>query len=362
MNKLIDRLYIGTGPIHIADAFFHAETKHEKVMMIDRHSEIGGAWVAIKVGNYGQLEIGCHIWSYNKKVYRFLNEFLDLDLIKMNPQPYLQKGKTKIKYDHKNALRTTRETLMRLKKLDFKSLKIYLLENPSSRFPIISRPYLYPRGGAREFQDKLIQKIQETAVEIELNKEVSVAEFKNDVWNISHSNGDSIQSRELCLTASSALKKIIFKGEEYPIEYKTIDFSHYHIVFEGELAKKISYIRVLNHPLIHRISDITFQLDNQSGKELSVLLVGVIPDELARYDKETEVIAAISEFLLANSIINDKNKFQFSQKNSFKTAYIPEDVRDNINALHPSIELAGTSDIIYGFRRQMRKWKNENFI
>ncbi|MBD3638446.1 MAG: NAD(P)/FAD-dependent oxidoreductase [Crocinitomicaceae bacterium] len=361
MDDVYDKVYIGSGPINVIDAYLHSE-RGDKVALIDAGGQIGGAWVAIPVGEYGNLEIGCHIWSYNKKVYRFLTSFLDLDMVNMRPQPYILKGNRKMIYDHKSLYLTPKYILKQVFYGDFKAAGNFLLRrHPAARMPIIPRAYRYPKGGAREFQDKLKSLIGDSKVTVKLNTKAVELNYTDDNWEIIDKDGIILRSKNVVLTATSNIERITYDNKLLELNHSYITYSHFHLIVSGDLLKPISYIRVLNNSHIHRISDITNQL-SQSRKNETVLLVGVFDKTISEWGSDEQIAEKILAFLVEKGYLAKSNELVNFQKNRFPTAYINGQQHQLINNLDPSIELISTTDLVYGFYTQLKKWKSKNLL
>lgn len=342
------------------DANFAAQ-KGQKVILIDQQAEPGGAWTSIQVGEYGKLELGCHIWSYNKKVYQFLEDQLALNLINLSPQPYLTNGKWKVTYDRKNAAITIKHLFSLLKRLQFKAILEFISQNPSARIPIFAKTYKYPAGGSREFQERLNQTITNSGITFKGETQVNSIQYKNKLWSCELNNEKKIIGKNIQLTSCSNLDSLIFEDKKITIPTDPVSFTHYHIVYKKQCLKPVSYIRIMNDKYIHRISDITYQLEN-SATNHTILLVGVFEDALKKDGVEADNIHPINDRLIDLGYIDKDNEILYHQKNTYQTSHIPTATRDEINALDPSIQLVRSTDLIYGIRYQMRKWKKEKTI
>lgn len=349
-----DRVYIGTGPISVADSC-HFSKENRKTLFIDDKAQVGGAWVAISIGDYGELEIGCHIWSYNKKVYRFLEEFFDLDLIDLTPQPYFLRGSLKLVYDQKHAITTLKSFGQKLSKGQVKSALKFLSNDPSARIPVIPKKYRYPRGGARDLQKSIATKIAANGFTTMLGRKVTSLKRNADLWELDLSNGEKIAAETVVLTATSAIEEIVMGDQKMSIEHKSTNYTHYHLVVKGNPKKPCSYVRVLGHPFIHRISEITYQLETAREQEETLYIVGVFDDQLPAGLSENEIAEKLISYLTQHGFIGSDNALIYAQKNKFETTYIPRDQRPILNAL-PNIELLATTDLIYGFHGRMEKW------
>ena len=349
-----DRVYIGTGPISVADAV-HQSHQQAKILLIDEKQQVGGAWVAIPVGSYGELEIGCHIWSYNQKVYDFLASFYDLRLIDLQPQPYFLRGDTRISYDQKHALTTLKSVGRYFKKGKFAQAFQYLRSDPSARFPIISKKYRYPKGGARDLQRSVEQKIKVFNLSTRLGTSVEGLKWEDDAWSLILTEGSTIRSNDVVLTATSSIQSIRTANETIALEHKPLNYTHFHLVVKGKPKKPCSYVRVLNHSIIHRVSEITYQLEGVEDEPITVYLIGVFDSALPKNQSNEAVANDLHRYLIERGFIRLENTLLYQQVNRFETTYIERSQRNRVNAL-PHLELLATTDLIYGFHHKLDDW------
>jgi len=354
-----DQAYIGTGPISVVDACI-ADEAGKHVLMIDEKDQLGGAWVSINIGDFGSLEIGCHIWSYNKKAYDFLEKFFDLHLIELTPQPYFVKGKTRLIYDHKNGITTLKNSFKYLTKLDFKQLGGYLRHHPAARFPLIPKKYLYPKGGARDLQNAVKNKVAESNITAAMQTQITTLNKLDSGWELISAEGKSYKSDCITLTATSAVQEINYKEQRIQLTHNKINYTHFHVVVKGELLKPCSYIRILDDQIIHRISDITYQLESKVDEGYTVMLVGVFDAELSKIGGEEDdavVTHYIVDYLVGKGFLAPEPTIAFAQKNKFETTYIPTEKIAAINALDDSIQVMATTDFIYGIYFKLKDWE-----
>lgn len=352
--KKYDYLYTGTGPVSVIDGVIKSQDK-KTVLFIDDKQQVGGAWVAIPVGKYGELEIGCHIWSYNKKGYNFLQSFLQLNLIDLNPQPYFLKGDIKISYDRKNLLGTLKKSVNQLARLKVRGLYKFYTENPSARLPLVSKKYQYPKGGARDIQAAIANRLEKSSAESLLSERIETLNKKEDVWEVTLVGGDKVLAKNIKLTSTSSISQITKGDTVIQIKNERVNYIHFHLVLDKHPLKPFSYIRLLGHDLIHRISDITYQLElNEDGH--AVILVGVFEDKLNTYSTEGEVSNEILKYMKTKGYFSDETKVVYSQKNEFETIYIDPNQVEKIRTLDDNLDVLHTTDLIYGIHYREEEW------
>ncbi|MES2799869.1 MAG: hypothetical protein V4638_07620 [Bacteroidota bacterium] len=328
------------------------------MLLVDEKSQVGGAWGVTQVGDFGSLEIGCHIWSYNQSAYGFMQDFFKLNLIQLHPQPYFLKGKVRINYDHKNGIIALKNVAKFLFHLKIKELIHFLRKNPSARFPLFSKRYLYPKGGAREFQQAMIAKIEALRIPVCYNTALDEITKQDEIWELKAKDGTIFKSRTITLTSTSSIKTIYKDHLALELTHKLVNNTHIHLVINGPLQKPCPYVRVLDHTLIHRVSDITYQLENQIDSSSSVLLVGIYDAAMKDLSEESTVQSILS-FLKKNEFIDSKTELVFASKNSFATSYIDRTQVKKLELIDKSLNVLSTTDLMYGIHYALPHWKSK---
>lgn len=356
-NLIYDTIYIGSGPVHILDAC--AETlKGKEVLIIEERDKPCGAWQTVRIDPIGDVELGCHIWSYNKKVYKFIAEALNVQLDKMTPQPIIINGNSKLSYDHKMAIGVFKVCANLIKKRDFKGLVKFITQHPAARLPIIPKHYLYPNRGSKEFEEKLIQLLATNKVPVQLNSKSISVEYTNNTWKIAQENGTFLQTKNVQLTTHANLKNILVNQVKIPQVYHKTTFTHYHLIIKGKPAKPFSYIRIMKDPLIHRVSDISSQLSNLNTG-VSVILVGVFSEKLNETLKPLE---SIREKLIELKLITEAQEIINYHSNTFSSQQMDASTREQLIRAIPSLRFTQTTDLIYGFHQHLARWKKEGLL
>ena len=355
MNNTYDYIIIGSGLVSIIESLA-LEKSGKSVLVIERKSKVGGVWVAINVGEYGRLELGCHIWTYQKRSYRFLRKFLDIQLIKVSPQPFFLKGNIKLIYDYKVVLITLERVFRDLFSLKLKSLFKYVFFDPASRFSLFPKKYLYPIGGAKEFQSTLQNKLNDSNIEVVLNTGVQRLTKTGNDWLV-ETKAMSYKAKNVVLTVNSTITEIVKNNRRIKLQHKSLNYVHFHIVLKGSAKEAISYIRVLDNRVIHRVSDISYQLDAKHDNHI-MLLVGVFENAIGDFANDESLVQYILDFLQAKNFIDKENELLFSQKNIFENNIIQRNQLDEIRNFDSNLELLTTTDLMYGIYHRLNKWKN----
>ena len=328
--------------------------------MIDQHDQIGGAWRTLSFDEFSHLEIGCHIWDVNKVAYDFLRNYLNMQLHALSPQPTIILGKLMLPYDWKIPIEYLRMQREHISQGAFKMFFKELVKPSKHHFSLLPKKYLYPLGGSGELMEKLEEKLKKTGIEIMLSKKIDsihIGQEKSMGWI--ETEGHKIEAKEIIITSFSEMKKIHCGNEPFEMpEIIARKYIHMHLVLSTEFTKKISYIRVLNHPIIHRISDATEQMLHH-GQELNgkkVVLAGVFEDAYQKFS-DKEKTQAVIDLLKKHHIIGSEVELLNHYWNVFPVYRIPLETRDKIEEKFGTvIKQLPTANFIYGIVKKYEHW------
>ena len=79
-KKYYDFIFLGTGIISILEAVYQ-ERCGKKVLMLDKDSDIGGAWRPINIFNLKDVENAIHYFLHNRESFQFMKSNLGWDII-----------------------------------------------------------------------------------------------------------------------------------------------------------------------------------------------------------------------------------------------------------------------------------------
>ena len=345
---IYDCILIGSGPVNLIEAMFLSK-QGKKVLVLEQSEYLGGAWgkVPLKEG-LPDFQLGCHIWDVEPQAFKFLSEFLDMELVKMKPQPeFVFKG-VKLPYDWKNLLFYLRG------KLSPKSGKESVSLNKAR---IIPAKYIYPAGGSLQFIDRLLCKVASFGIEIRTGIKINKLEIGEFTKAISES--EIFEAKEIVLTSVSQLNSISKNGEEFKFpEPLLVDYIHGHLLVNDTSLTKFSYARLPGNPLIHRISDETDHVKSHGiemkGKKL--ILAAVYPELYYKTNKE-ELAIMVMENLHKRIYINKRATLSSHHWNVFPTHYIPKDLRPEISEkFSPQVRLLHTTNMMFSIRDNSERW------
>jgi len=280
--KQFDVAIIGSGPISLFEAIHQAQ-QGKSVAIIEEKDNLGGAWTSVEYEPGHRYEIGCHIWDINKEAYRFVEEYLGEKLKPLNPPATAIWRNIKMPYDWKNNVIALR----------------FLLEKPTQifsskrkfRMRVMARNYYYPKGGSEILIKNLLSDVKRLNISVMKGSTVRSVQIDEAEINLVL-DGYGISVKELMCTSFSNFSEVIVKGEKLISSQEEEDFWHFQFVVEDNEARRMSYARILGHPFIQRVSDISFL--NQGGGQ--VFSIGVFANSTQNMTRE-DVVSMIESSL-----------------------------------------------------------------
>ena len=334
---------VGTGPISMVKALLLSKKfPNATITLLDSNPEVGGAWYSEYSPKGHEIECGCHIWSYSPKVYNYIQNELGVSLAYMHPTPLFIGKNIKLPYSTKNFLDSYRYIFKSFITGKWKNLR--LNNNPAYYWKIGGKRNKYPKLGSPELIHALETKIRE-ARNIIIQNDIRVLEISanNDV--IINTNKGELKGDYVTLTSVSEIGKVRALHEEINIEQKRIDYIHLTLQLSRPLLKKISYWRIMDDPVVHRYTDISYQTKNEEN----IVLVGIKGDAFDKMS-EQELVDYNKTLMLKYGLIDQNYKLENIKTHIFPTFYLAGEVRDKINQIDPRVELLHSTDLIYGMQ------------
>ncbi len=334
---------LGTGPISLLKASLAAaQVPQVEVVIFDKRNEIGGAWYSDKSPKGDEIECGCHIWSYCPEVYRFIERELGIPLLPYRPPARFIGAIFKLPYSVKNTMDTYRALLRNICLLKWGRVGA-MRRNPAVNFRIFGKRNLYPRTGSPELVRCLSDRLtQRDNVKFRTNCPVDKIDVSTQ---LSVHTAEGIEHfDEVFLSSVTELKEITSASGSLVIPSRRLDYVHLLMESNKPLKRKISYWRLMTDPMIHRITDISYQTKHCEN----LYLVGIKPDAFIRRS-EAELEKHCSDLFTRSGLTDESHTLKRIKTHVFPTYYIDEKVRENINQLHPKLRLLHSTDLMHGF-------------
>jgi len=342
---------IGTGPVSLLKACLLAKANpSDSITLIDSASQIGGAWYSDLSPKGHEIECGCHIWSYTPAVYRYIEQELGIHLIPMKPNAVFIGKNLRVPYSIKNSVDSYKrliKTTIGLKWGQFSAMQ----SAPNVNFKIIGKKNKYPQTGSPELIHALEKKLSMFPnVQILLNSEIEEIKIDSIVQLITGEK--KLEFDKIFMTYVSRIKLLSVDGIPLNLKIRKVNYIHFLIQPDRPLNKKISYWRLMNDPVIHRITDISYQTNHEEN----LILVGI---KDVAYDKQSEpdLLKHVRETLLNYKLIDESHKLEKLKTHFFPTHYLKSEALDQLLKLKNKMELMHTTDLMYGIHHLLREEK-----
>ena len=348
---------IGSSPISVIEAIFRQEAG-EQVTILEAKKIPGGAWGTVVYQNLPEIEVGCHIWSYNDRTYKFLEEVFNLELNELLVQPKMYyKGKF-LPYDWKQSLISAKKLVKAC--VSFKRESFTILRNsPDFRLGVVSSHYSYPKNGALDLKNSLINLIDKHRLNVNYGSNVYSISLVDGKVELTLLDQNEIHITDcIVLTSLSEIKSVTLEdGTVIVPDKRKVEYIHRHLLIDDVDGNKFSYIRCLNHPLVHRISDMTSQVNGQLKVGQKLICVGVFEKEyykVAKSDQENQIM----ELLKKMKLIGKDANLVVSESNVYPSFYSDADLMDQVQKkTNGKISFLRSTDFVYSFYNQLDKYE-----
>lgn len=341
MNRY-DITFIGTGPINLLNAYLILQKKPSlSILFVDSTDTIGGAWKYENSLKGYPIECGCHIWSYCPKVYEFIENDLNIELIQF--KPIFIKGKVRIPYSLKGFIDSYKYVIKNTLFLKIKNLK-KIKDSPNINLSL-TRKNKYPLLGSQFLILKLYDELSKYPnIYFDLKKTVESIDVQDKITLTFNNN--KIESNKVFFTSLSNINYIKTKVDTIKIEKRKTSYIHFLIELNQKPKKLIQYHRLMSDPIIHRITDISYQTQNKEH----LILFG-IKDSAYQSHNQKSIMDYITTYMTRNKIIDSTYRVKLLKEHIYPTYYIKNEQREIIKDLDPRVRLNHSTDLMHGMHK-----------
>lgn len=340
--------FVGAGPISLLRAISMAKQNPQaEIDIYDTAVKPGGAWQTKLSPEGHEIECGCHIWSFVPSVYEFIQAELGIALKPMHPAPQFAANHLHIPYAWHNTLKSYVVLCRYLLQFNRKAIR-NLQHDPAINFKIFNKKNLYPEKGSGVLVDKLIEKIKQyPTIQIHLNSTIDQIHLQTKP-SLSV-NGHFVEFNKIFLTSVSHIKKMRTATEEFEITRRKVNYVHFLISLNQPAKRKISYLRMTNHQVVHRITDISYQTNYREN----LLLVGIHENAFNSME-EKEIEMTIHELLLKKRIINKTCEISKADTFVYPTFYLSAESLTKLSQFNQTIDVLRSTDLMHGIYFQLK--------
>jgi hypothetical protein len=334
---------IGTGPASLLKALQLAKSNPlSQVTLFDSASTPGGAWYSDKSPKGYEIECGCHIWSYVPKAYRFIEQEMGVKLYPVKPSPLFIGTRVRLPYSVKNTIDSYRILLKFLFTLRWNKLG-NLQRDPNINFRIFGKRNRYPKSGSPELIHSLLAKIAgHSNITIRLNTGINACHIQDSVVSLQVKNELHVFDK-LYLTYVSRIDRLTIQGTEHKVNVRAVNYIHFLIQTNKPLLKKMTYWRLINDHVIHRITDIS----GQTNLEENLVLIGIKDGAFHTSDEKT-LLEHCRAFFKNYGLIDDTFQFEKIKTHLFPTHYLSDETIAALKKQEPMVSIMRTTDLMHG--------------
>lgn len=344
-----DIVFIGTSPINLLKGYLVGKENPEtRIIFVDAHNRLGGAWYSDTSPKGHEIECGCHIWTYCPEVYEYIENELKIEMEQMSPSPVFKYKGMSLSYPLYTKFNSYRFLLKKTFTFNAKALK-GISSNPEISYKLFGKKNRYPVQGSpiiistlKSLMDKM------TNIEFIYGKEITSVDC-GDRITISMSD-EKLKCDELNVTSVSSLKSIIKGSRRIDITHSRRDYIHVLVESDKKPKRKVTYDRLINDPIMHRICDISYQT---KGEE-HLYLVGILEEPFAKMETQA-FVDALRNYLLGQKVIDESYNLSLVKTHVFPTYYINEKEREEVKNIDERIKLFYSVDLMYGFYYILRE-------
>ena len=353
-----DYIFLGTGIISILEAVYQ-ERCGKKVLMIDKDSDIGGAWRPINIFNSKKVENAIHYFLHDDKSFSFMKENLGWNIIETKNKLRLLSifsNKKYLKFKFNNPIGRFISLMINnngsLKKNNIK----YIFSTINKIRKEHNQKSYYIKEGAK--------KIYSTA-KVLLDKSKVVVLFKTHIksFNVDRkkkmvelfSENQTFRCKRLIITHGSRIREIKGNSDLFKIDEKYHPRPAVHLLVKDSLILSVKQWIFTNHNLIKYVHDIT-DISNNTKKGYKILVLA-----LHHENKESRLIyKKIFQELIKAKILSKKAELSdWKWTDVHLPTLYDKDLEKIKNNFHPYIDFLKTENFSRGIGIYSKKWSTK---
>jgi hypothetical protein len=158
----------------------------------------------------------------------------------------------------------------------------------------------------------------------------------------------------------SAIEEIVDpEGKTHHPVLEDTEYIHFHLLYKDNGSKPFSYIRLYKDPVLHRISDITNQIQ-QSDSSYKIGHKLVLAGIHATAFNEMGISATLehtSRVLKKNGYIHSSAELIIQEHNIFPSQYLQNETLTILKNNFSSIITRHSTNFIFGLSPRIKEWK-----
>ncbi len=348
-----DVALIGTSPLSIIEACYLKNISGKYVVNIDEREFIGGAWTTVKYDGFPEIESGCHIWSYERSTYQLLAELFGIKMTALTPQPTIAYKGWLIPYDYKANVLSAQRLIKGVKHIR------KVIKAPDVRFALFPSKYLYPPKGAFDLKNSLSRLVRQNNLNIKLTTVVDTVKVEQDGVRLYGEDGSSLMKvKELVLTSLSSIRSFTFEDNQVvKPTTREAEYIHVHFVLTNVKGRAFSYIRTNGDAIIHRLSDMTNQVEEKLNPNEKLFCAGIFAEAFHKLNLE-EIKDYLLTYMKKYKLIASETEIIKIASNIYPSYYNKlEEIKEIERKGQGKIRFLRSTDFVYSFYNQRERYK-----
>ena len=357
-NTDYDYIFLGTGIISIIEAVYQ-ERCGKKVLMIDKDTDIGGAWQPINIFNSKEVENAIHYFLYDYESFLFMKNNLGWNIIetenKLRLLSILSNRKyLKFKFNNPTGrfisymINNNGSLKKNFLKYIFTTLNKIRRENNQKSY--------YIKEGAKKIYRTVKKLLDQSKVDVRFEtyiKSINVNRKKKIVELSSYNQ--TFRCKRLIITHGSRIKEIKGNNNLFNIDEKYHPRPAVHLLVKDPYISSFKQWVFINNNLIKYVHDIT-DISNNTKNGYKIFVFA-----LNHEIKESKLIyqKLVNELIKAN-IVSEKAELSDSKWTDVNLPTLYDKDLENIKSnFHPYIDFIKTENFSRAIGLYAKKWSSK---
>lgn len=357
-NTDYDVIFLGTGIISILEAVYQ-ERCGKKVLMIDKDTDIGGAWRPIDIFNLKDVENAIHYFLYDGDALPFMRNNLGWDIIKTENKLRLLgvfSNKRYLKFKFYNPIGRFISHMIN----DEGSLKKYNLKGIFRTINKIRREHnqksFYIREGAKKIYNTAKSLLDQSNVVVIFKTKIKSinVDSKNKMVELSSDN-QIFRCKRLIVTHGSRIGEIKGNNNLYKIDEKYHPRPAVHLLVKDRKISTNKQWIFINHRLIKYVHDLT-DISSNTKKGYKVFVFALRHN----VKKSNPIYQKLVDELIKAKVLSKKAELSDSKWTDVNLPTLSDEDLENIKKnFHPYIGFLKTENFSRAIGIYSKKWASK---
>ena len=357
-NTIYDYIFLGTGIISIFEAIYQ-ERCGKKVLMIDKDSDIGGAWRPINVFNSTEVENAIHYFLYDNESFLFMKNNLGWNVVEIEDKLRLLavfSNKKYLKFKFNNPIGRFISYMIN-EKVSFKNKNLrYIFTIINKIIKEYNQKSFYIKEGAKKIYSTAKNLLEQSKVVVlfKTNIKSIIVDKNKNIVELSSDN-ETFRCKKLIITHGSRIDKIKGNFNLLKIDEKYHPRPAVHLLVKDPYISPFKQWVFINNNLIKYVHDIT-NISNNTKKGYKILVFALNH----KVNKGKSIYQKLVNELIHAKILSKKAKLFDSKWTDVHLPTLYDTDLENIKSnFHPHIDFLKTENFSRGIGLYAKKWSSK---